>query len=376
MTTSLWIMVAQIGMNTGKTICGACEQSREYRSMDNGIKQVAGHRAASLKTCIRIISVLGLTATLTACGSSKKVSGLTDTGTKTKFTPAAYGVKASPVVAKKGKSIRKGGGRYSVGKPYKVKGKWYRPKVQPNYNKIGIASWYGPAFHGRLTANGEIFDQHMPSAAHPTLPLPSYVRVTNQHNGRSIIVRVNDRGPFAHGRLIDLSSKTADLLDIKRKGTARVRVQYIGRAPLNGDDTQRLLASYRGANTTPMTMMAFNRTKPAANTAITGPIPAPAKRPLTQSGTPIDMLLLAQNGQGITPAGLAQQASIQTPKVKVVRQPVINASFSSPLLVPDKPAPLLPRIKGKRPGAINSYAASPMQARIEAAHAIFAKVAR
>ncbi|WP_439651474.1 septal ring lytic transglycosylase RlpA family protein [Maritalea mediterranea] len=130
-----------------------------------------------------------------------------------------------------------------MGKPYKVAGRWYHPEEDPNYDKVGRASWYGPNFHGRLTANGEIFDQNHLSAAHPTLPLPSYVRVTNLDNGRSVIVRVNDRGPFAHGREIDLSSRTADVLKFKNQGTAKVRVQYVGRAPLEGDDTRFLVAS-------------------------------------------------------------------------------------------------------------------------------------
>lgn len=107
-----------------------------------------------------------------------------------------------------------------------------------------MASWYGSAFHGRLTANGEVYDKHHLSAAHPTFPLPSYARVTNLENGTSVIVRVNDRGPYEYGRIIDVSSKTADLLDIKRKGSANVRVQYVGRAPLEGNDMPYLMASY------------------------------------------------------------------------------------------------------------------------------------
>ena len=92
-----------------------------------------------------------------------------------------------------------------IGKPYQILGSWYEPKDDPNYDRTGMASWYGAAFHGRMTANGEIFDSAAISAAHPTLPLPSYVRVTNLENDRSIVVRVNDRGPFRHKRLIDVS---------------------------------------------------------------------------------------------------------------------------------------------------------------------------
>ncbi|MGE0651139.1 MAG: septal ring lytic transglycosylase RlpA family protein [Alphaproteobacteria bacterium] len=118
-------------------------------------------------------------------------------------------------------------GTYKVGNSYKINGVWYYPKVDYEYVETGIASWYGPNFHGRRTANGESFDQNIVSAAHRTLPLPSLVRVTNLENGRSIQVRVNDRGPFAHGRIIDLSRQGAQLLGFHRKGTAKVRVEIM-----------------------------------------------------------------------------------------------------------------------------------------------------
>ena len=152
-------------------------------------------------------------------------------------------MKASPQAAH-GRNIRKGGGRYIVGKPYVVKGNRYSPKEDPSYDKNGVASWYGSTFHGRLTANGEVYDRDHLSAAHPTLPLPSYVRVTNLENGSSLIVRVNDRGPYRKGRIIDVSSKAADMLDLKRRGTASVRVQYVDRARLGGHDMPYLMASY------------------------------------------------------------------------------------------------------------------------------------
>ena len=119
---------------------------------------------------------------------------------------------------------------YKLGSPYQIQGVWYYPSYDPRYNRTGVASWYGPAFHGRPTANGERFDMNAVSAAHPTLPLPSRVRVTNLENGRQLIVRVNDRGPFIDGRLIDLSRRGAQLLGFHRKGLARVRVQYLGLA--------------------------------------------------------------------------------------------------------------------------------------------------
>jgi len=118
-------------------------------------------------------------------------------------------------------------GRYKVGTPYQIKNVWYYPKIDYEYDETGIASWYGPNFHQKRTANGEIFDQNAITAAHRTLPMPSVVRVTNLENGRSLIVRINDRGPFAHGRIIDLSRRSAQLLGFARKGTAKTRVQIL-----------------------------------------------------------------------------------------------------------------------------------------------------
>jgi len=118
-------------------------------------------------------------------------------------------------------------GYYKVGSPYQIKGVWYYPKEEWDYSETGIASWYGPGFHGKQTANGEIFDENALTAAHRTLPMPSVVRVTNLDNGRSIVVRVNDRGPFAHGRIIDMSRRGAQLLGFMRRGTAKVRVELL-----------------------------------------------------------------------------------------------------------------------------------------------------
>ncbi len=129
-----------------------------------------------------------------------------------------------------------GGGRYKVGGPYQIKGVWYRPRIDYQYDQTGIASWYGPQFHGKLTANGEIFDMNLVSAAHKTLPMPSMVRVTNLRNGKALNIRLNDRGPFAHGRIIDLSKRAAQLLGFERAGTAPVRVQVL-------ENESRLLAS-------------------------------------------------------------------------------------------------------------------------------------
>lgn len=120
-----------------------------------------------------------------------------------------------------------GQGHYKVGEPYQVYGRWYYPAEQPDYDSDGVASWYGPGFHGLRTANGEVFDQNALSAAHTTLPMPSFVRVTNLENGRSLVLRVNDRGPFVDDRIIDVSRRAAQLLGFMNQGTAHVRVEAV-----------------------------------------------------------------------------------------------------------------------------------------------------
>jgi rare lipoprotein A len=126
------------------------------------------------------------------------------------------------------------GGHYKLGTPYQINGRWYHPTFDPAYRAVGIASWYGDPFHGRNTANGERFDKNLLSAAHPTLPLPSYVRVRNLENGKELILRVNDRGPFAGNRLIDLSEAAAKLLGFKERGLARVEIEFLRLAESTG----------------------------------------------------------------------------------------------------------------------------------------------
>ncbi len=151
--------------------------------------------------------------------------------------PGGNGEKLGERVVQLGEPVPKGGGTYVTGAPYQVAGVWYAPREDPSYDRVGTASWYGELFHGRRTANGEIYDMDRLSAAHPTLPLPVYAQVTNLANGRTIVVRVNDRGPYANDRIIDLSRRSADLLGFRNSGTAQVRVRYLKRAPLNGDDS-------------------------------------------------------------------------------------------------------------------------------------------
>ncbi|TXM65179.1 septal ring lytic transglycosylase RlpA family protein, partial [Methylobacterium sp. WL69] len=157
-----------------------------------------------------------------------------------------YGVKASPRLYKEGDVIPKGGGRRFSGKPYVVAGRTYVPREDAKgYVREGLASWYGAAFHGRMTANGEVFDRNSIAAAHPTLPLPSYARVTNLTNHRSMIVRVNDRGPYHADRIMDVSEEVAQALEFHRSGTSKVRVEYVGKASTAGSDDRKLLATLR-----------------------------------------------------------------------------------------------------------------------------------
>ncbi len=194
-------------------------------------------------TLWRLVGVCAVAVTTANCaGNTQKFAA---GGSGSDIDPK-YGVKASKRLYNEGDVIPKGGGRRFSGKPYVVAGKTYVPRDDAKgYVREGLASWYGAAFHGRMTANGEIFDRHSIAAAHPTLPLPSYARVTNLSNGYSMVVRVNDRGPYHAGRVMDLSEEAARALDFHRKGTEHVRVEYIGKASVAGSDDRKLLASLR-----------------------------------------------------------------------------------------------------------------------------------
>jgi rare lipoprotein A len=194
----------------------------------------------------------------------------------------------SEKVVADGEPVPKGGGVYHVGQPYTVNGHTYYPAENPSYREEGIASWYGPDFHGRLTANGEVFDMHSITAAHPTMPIPSYARVTNLENGRSIIVRVNDRGPYARGRIIDLSTGAATALGFYGDGLAHVRVEYVGRAPLEGTDDRMLLATLRQGQPAPAPSKVMLASATPFVPGLAGEVgepPLPAERPFTL-GTP------------------------------------------------------------------------------------------
>ncbi len=192
---------------------------------------MAGGASASAGSGPRVRLILSL-ALITSLGVLFAACGRDNTGLGERVIPL-------------GQPVPKGGGMYMLGKPYQVAGIWYTPREDPAYNRVGRASWYGELFHGRRTANGEIYDMDRLSAASPTLPLPVYAQVTNLANGRTIVVRVNDRGPYANDRILDMSRRSAEVLGFQGNGTAPVRVKYLGLAPLSGDDSyeQRFLAN-------------------------------------------------------------------------------------------------------------------------------------
>jgi len=236
----------------------------------------AARSAAAVATCVMLAN----------CASSDKFASRVD---------PKYGVSSSPRVVALGDPVPKGGGTYRVGKPYTVADRVYVPEEDPNYREEGMASWYGDDFHGRLTANGEVFDMNSLTAAHPTLPIPSYARVTNLRNGKSLIVRVNDRGPYHGNRLIDVSNKAAELLEFKSNGVARVRVEYVARAPLEGSDDRQLMATLRTGvpAPTPSTVRIasarpFVPDLPSSGRPIRGEVPMPEGRPYSLGNTSAD----------------------------------------------------------------------------------------
>lgn len=234
-------------------------------------------QAGASVRALRMALAVSACAFLANCASSDKFARRVD---------PKYGVSASPRVVEFGEPVPKGGGTFRVGKPYSVAGRTYVPEDNANYRAEGLASWYGDDFHGRLTANGEVFDMTSLSAAHPTMPLPSYARVTNLANGKSVIVRVNDRGPYHGNRLIDVSHNAANLLEFRQNGIGRVRVEYVGRAPLEGSDDRQLLATLRTGEPAPAPSLvrvaaAGNFVPELRSRAVAGDVPLPSGRPYT-----------------------------------------------------------------------------------------------
>ena len=261
------------------------------------------------------------------------------------------GVYASPKLVADGEPVPRGGGGYLVGRPYTIGGRAYVPSERVDgYTVVGTASWYGDAFHGRRTANGEIFDKGSISAAHPTLPLPSYVRVTNLGNDRSMIVRVNDRGPYHGGRVMDVSQRVAEALAFKGQGTARIKVDYIGRAGLGGSDDGKLMATLRtdggpaqmeGSPSLP-TMLADALPLPAP-----GPLPPPPDEPRRVART--ETMADPAGPDPMSAAPLRPRGRLPVPP----QRPYDFVSDAGPGLrsVPPRPAPAT---RAERPVALRS----------------------
>jgi rare lipoprotein A len=267
---------------------------------------------------------------LTHCGGS----------VSSKLDPK-YGVSSSPRLVGLGQPVPKGGGVYRVGKPYTIAGQTYMPEENNHYSAEGLASWYGEDFHGRQTANGEVFDMTSLSAAHPTLPIPSYVRVTNLANQRSIIVRVNDRGPYHQGRLIDVSVRTAKILGFYDDGVTRVRVDYVGRAALEGSDDAKLEATLRRGTPAPgpaeVRLASSRPFLPKSSEAMQGAVPLPADRPY-ELGHDDAATRIAKRNQPSPVAAVARKPIPPAAKYATAEPPKTTAS-AAPTRPAVEPAP-------------------------------------
>lgn len=225
-------------------------------------------------------------------------------------------------------------GTYKVGKAYQIAGQWYYPQVDVAYEETGIASWYGPNFHGRKTANGEIFDMTLISAAHRTLPMPSVVRVTNLENGRSLIVRINDRGPFARGRIIDLSRRAAELLGFTAQGTAMVHVRLLGeesrQAALAAGATGRDMAAFGPPppKASPSVEVSVERLTPVEGVEVSA-APVPPSTPPQQA--PITASAL-ENGSGSAETASPPPFGAMTAISETRNEPAATPPATNPIL--------------------------------------------
>ncbi len=273
-----------------------------------------------VRTGVRFAAMAFVAASLAGCAQGPQQISRVGGGVDPK-----YGVSASPRVVADVEEVPKGGGQYMVGKPYVIAGKTYYPSER-RIVSTGTASWYGADFHGRKTANGEVFDRNSISAAHPTMPLPSYARVTNLRNHHSIVVRVNDRGPYHGGRVMDVSQKVAEALDFRHHGTTKVRVEYLTRAPVGGSDDRALYASLR---------------KDGAPATING---LPTGEPLMVADRAMERPRLA----ALRPVAGAQDDDEET-----AAEPAARPTFAAAPLPPSRPFDL-----GTIPGAATPIAAS------------------
>ena len=265
-----------------------------------------GHSWLALRRIARYFALAGACIALANCSGANKFANNVD---------PRYGVTSSPRVVDLGEPVPKGGGTYRIGKPYQVAGRTYVPEEGPGYMSEGLASWYGNDFHGRRTANGEVYDMEGLSAAHPTLPMPSYVRVTNLHNHRSIILRVNDRGPYHGNRVVDVSKRAAHLLGFRGNGVARVRVEYVGPASLDGSDDHLLAATLRDGEPAPSPSLvrlasarSFLPQVEYRSPVIRGEIPMPPERPYSL-GEDEDAARRPTSGQPVAALNAVERAT-------------------------------------------------------------------
>ena len=270
-------------------------------------------RAISAKRLVPWLVMAVAAALLGACTQTEGPGGKVATGGPKDVLPGELPPPPSPQPYDPG--------NYKVGKAYQIAGQWYYPKVDVAYEETGIASWYGPNFHGKKTANGEIFDMTLISAAHRTLPMPSVVRVTNLENGRSLIVRINDRGPFARGRIIDLSRRAAELLGFTNKGTAMVHVRLLA-------DESRRAALAAGA--TGQDMAAFGPPAPKASPSVPVSI---------EELTPLDGVAVATGPEPLSDATLPPDVAPATPPIAPASGQGSPPPFGAmTAIIPDRPA--------------------------------------
>ncbi|CAM5766152.1 hypothetical protein LMIY3S_01724 [Labrys miyagiensis] len=222
-------------------------------------------------------------------------------------------------------------------KPYVVGGKRYVPAGDSKYTAVGLASWYGAGFHGRKTADGERFDMMGLTAAHKTMPLPSYARVTNMTNGASIVVRVNDRGPYVHGRLIDLSSRAADLLQFKSSGVGKVKIEYVGRAPETGGDTKMLLATLRTDGSPAPLPGGAPSTMIADATPQVRPTATPIKAATELASTASDRPAVIVKPVSVPPMVAQAEPAVVTPAPAPVPEAVASLNMAFTPLPPTRP---------------------------------------
>ncbi len=307
---------------------------KQFAATEMGLGPERGMQGKRLSGFISVrFAFVAAAVLLTANCSSQSVVSKVD---------PKYGVAPSPIRVSDGKDVPKGGGREMVGRPYTIAGRTFVPTVDENYSREGLASWYGPNFHGRQTANGEVFDKYSVSAAHPTMPLPSYARVTNLANDRSVIVRVNDRGPFHGNRIIDVSKTVAEALEFRHLGVSRVRVDYVGPASVDGSNDRTLISTLRsdgrlaelpGTGTLPV-MVASAEPAPVLQAPLAARESGPAAPPiLAYVNTPP----AAQQRANVAevplpperPAGIARVAAA-VPAVEPTRTAVAGIFFAEP----------------------------------------------